>query len=306
MAMNSVRARDVAAKHGAEKLVLVASRRTDMPRFHLDEIIDGLNTGVFHPQPLMNPVFELAFTPGEIHSVGLWSQDYSLWLDRRGEVKYPYRYWYRFTLLPDDPAVKPVAPPLAEQLRQIKILARADGPDAVNVCIDPLFRYRPIGESEWRDPFTPEFLDEVMRGCSAAGITRVTISLIDYYRKVEERACRFGIEFFYTDKKTPGGIEAGICMGMKVKSAAGRYGIGLRSCCEPGLVDAGIARKGSCTDGRLLNSLFGAGASERPDPGQRRKAGCGCTLSMDIGRYAEYGPMSHHCGHDCPQCYARR
>jgi len=67
-----------------------------------------------------------------------------------------------------------------------------------------------------------------------------------------------------------------------------------------------LTAKASCVNGHLLNQILGPGASIRQDSGQRKKSGCGCTMSVDIGRYTEKGIWSHHCGHDCPQCYARR
>ncbi|HOO71727.1 MAG TPA: DUF1848 family protein [Spirochaetota bacterium] len=304
--MKIVSAESVAARHRAQKIVLVASRRTDMPRFHCDEIITGLNGGMFHPQPLMNPMYRFTFTHEQIHSVGLWTQDGSVWIKKRGEVTRPYHYWYRFTVLPDDPCIKPKAPPVDEQLRQIRELAGVDGPRAITVCIDPLCRYRAAGSSSWTDPFTADFFERVLSGCAVAGITRVTVSVIDFYRKVENRARRYGIEFYYPDKKNPEGAGDIIGMAAPLKSAAQRHGITLYSCCEPALVEAGAALKGSCVDGALLNTLFGPGASGEQDRGQRKQGGCGCTLSLDVGRYTENGPWSHHCGHDCPQCYARR
>jgi hypothetical protein len=304
--IKTLEARKIAARHRAEKLVLVASRRTDMPRFYLDEIIQGLNRGVFHPQPLMNPMFKLKFMPQDIHSVGLWSQDYSRWIERRSEVLHRYHYWYRVTLLPDDPLIKPVAPALDRQIGQVQQLARRDGPRAVNVCVDPLFHYRPLGQKKWRNPFTADFFERMMGGCADAGITSVTLSVIDRYKKVEARAKRFGVEFAYPDTHSPSGLDLVFSLAGAARDAAGRHGITLRSCCEPELVAAGLCLKGACTDGALLSGLFGPGASLKADHGQRKKAGCGCTLSLDVGRYIKTGPMSHHCGHDCPQCYAQR
>jgi DNA repair photolyase len=45
--------------------------------------------------------------------------------------------------------------------------------------------------------------------------------------------------------------------------------------------------------------LYGGRISLRRDPGQRRRAGCGCRVSVDIGSYGR-----HPCRHGCLYCYA--
>ena len=144
----------------------------------------------------------------------------------------------------------------------------------------------------------------VMDGCLEAGINRVRISFIDYYRRVENRAARCGIEFHYPGHDADDGwfMEKA----RLIHSLAVERSMETEGCCEPVLVAAGLCQRGACVDGAELVRLFGPGASLKPDTGQRRGAGCGCTRSLDIGRYTEQGPMSHSCGHRCPQCYARR
>ncbi len=275
-----------------------------MPRFYMDELVCGLNTGVFHPGALMNPVFEFRFVPGDIHSMGLWSQDLSVWMKRRDEIRPDYKFWYRVTILPDDRTIKPAAPSVHEQIKQVSSLARSDGPDTISVCIDPVLRYRHTGTEKWTDPFTSDFIKTVFDGLASCRISHVRISFIDYYRKVEMRAERAGIEFYYPGHSRDDGwfMEKAL----EIRSMADRYSLELESCCEGELANAGITSRGACVNGSRLVRLFGPGLSLSPDTGQRHKMGCGCTRSLDIGRYTETGPMSHKCPHNCPQCYARR
>ncbi|MBI4703723.1 MAG: DUF1848 family protein [Deltaproteobacteria bacterium] len=299
-------ARELADGHGAEKLVLVASRRTDMPRFHLDELLGGLRHGVLHPQGPRQPVWELRFTPADIHSVGLWSQDFGPWLARRREIE-GYRFWYRFTILPDDPVCKPRAPGVTEQLDRLAALCESGPPEAVFVFIDPLVRYRTAGEGEasWRYNFSAESLAPILRAAGRLGIRHVTTSIVDRYARAERRARERGVEIHFPDPADPADRAEMRRMLAAVRDAAASCGLALRSCCEPLLAQEGLGARGSCVDGPALVALFGPGASTRPDRGQRHKHGCGCTVAVDVGRYAEHGSWSHHCGHDCPQCYAR-
>ncbi len=135
---------------------------------------------------------------------------------------------------------------------------------------------------------------------------KITISIIDLYKKVERRAEKFGVHFCRTETESQEGREELLEMVEPVADITGKYGIKLLSCCENFLVKSGITEKGACVDGNYLNEIFGPGASVKSDPGQRKKYGCGCTAGVDIGRYIDQGRWSHRCFHDCPQCYARR
>jgi len=318
--METKTAREIAKKHFSDKLVLVASRRTDMPCFHLKELIRGLNEGQFHPQPLMNKLFRLTFKPNDIHSIGLWSQDFGPWMDGRKEIKPHYNYWYRFSILPDDTVCKPVAPPLKEQLNQLSCLVDSSSPEQVFLFVDPLIKYRLTGQREWRYNYSAESIEEIVKAAAISGITSISFSIIDYYSKIKTRAYNLGVEFYFFNPEKPEDLREMKNMMGDIKLIAATYSISIRTCCEKLLHDNGIitpgakvdGRKltqffgpGACVDGFKLIQLFGPGASLKADSGQRKKYGCRCTRAVDIGRYINSGEWSHACGHQCPQCYAR-
>jgi hypothetical protein len=304
--METKTAQEIAKKYKSGQVVIIASRRTDMPAFYTAELIDGLRQGVFHPQGKMQNIWEFKFAPSDIHSVGLWSQDFSKWLERRSEVNdLGYKFWYRFSILPDDPVCKPKAPAVAEQLKQLEKLVQLDMPQAVFVFIDPLIQYRKIGEQEWHCNFSEASLEPIIDKASQLGIKAVSTSILDYYPKVAKRAEKQGIEFKFLNPDNPADGQEMAEMVQRVKKVADKYHLALKTCCEKFLHTSGISQAGACVDGRYLNQIFGGGASIAVDSGQRKKYGCGCTASVDIGRYTEYGEWSHHCGHKCVQCYAR-
>jgi len=300
-------AKEIALKQKAKKIVLIASRRTDMPAFYLSELIKGLKEGKFHPQTMMQPMWELHFEPNDVHSVGLWSQDFSKWIDRKHEIAdLGYKFWYRFTILPDDPICKPKAPSLEEQLKQLETLANTDGSNCVFLFIDPLIKYRYIGENNWRYNFSEESIDMIVKKAHQLGIKNITISLLDYYKHVKKRALKRGIEFGFLNPNYQPDQEEMVGVVQRIKNITDAYQVGIKTCCETYLHSKGVTRQGSCVDGDYLNQLFGPGATVQADAGQRKQFGCGCTAAVDIGRYTEHGEWSHHCKHDCPQCYARK
>ncbi len=299
-------AKKIAATHKSDKVVVIASRRTDMPTFYGDELINGLKQGVFHPQGMMQGVWEFQFSPSDIHSVGLWSQDFGKWLQRWEEIKnLPYKFWYRFSILPDDPVCKPVAPPVKEQLRQLEALVKIAGKEAVFLFIDPLITYRRLGEKIWHYNFSTESLDSILCKASSFGIENITTSIMDYYPKIQSRAEKKGIEFRFLDADKSSNQQEIFRMIQVFKNVADNYKMSIKTCCEKILHSSGLTLQGACVDGRSLNKIFGPGASLKVDSAQRRKYGCGCTAAVDIGRYVEKGEFSHHCYHHCLQCYAR-
>lgn len=298
-------AKEIAAKHQSDKVVLIASRRTDMPSFYTEELITGLKQGAFHPQVMMQPMCELRFEPSDIHSVGLWSQDFGKWIERQEEVqKLPYKFWYRFSILPDDPVCKPKAPPVTEQLKQLESLVKIAGCQCVFLFVDPLIKYRKLGE-DWRYNFSTESVETILKCVSDLGIEHVTLSILDYYPKIKRRAQKQEVEFYFFSPDNPQDQQEMTAMVKTVKTVADNLAIKVKTCCEKLLHASGLTIQGSCVDGKLLNSIFGPGASLQVDNGQRKKYGCGCTLAVDVGRYMENGEWSHHCDHQCLQCYAR-
>jgi len=285
------------------KLILTVSRRTDMPAFYLQEIVEGLASGVFHPKGPYSPVWELRFSPSEVHSVHLWSQDFSKWISFRPSLdRLGYRYFYRFTILADDPICKPKAPRLADQIRQLGQIARIEGPELMDVAVDPIVRYRFNGEVRWNVN-----LDDFIRIADAvadAGVGRIRTSFFDRYQKLERRHKKMDrFEFLFFDKESRSDLDAMIDRVSLLAASAAERGICLETCCEKMLESSGIPnlRAGACVDGSRLNKIIGPGASVRPDSGQRRSLGCRCTGgAVDVGRY----DSSHVCGHQCPQCYA--
>jgi hypothetical protein len=261
---------------------------------------------VLHPQPMMQAMWELAFYPGDIHSVGLWSQDFGLWLEQRKSLSPGmYRYWYRFSILPDDPICKPKAPLVAIQLEQLERLVAEDGPRAVRVYVDPLMAYRKLGEVAWSSNAEPAAIEPIVRKVADLGMGAITVSVLDYYPKVAKRAAAAGVELrFFQPFREPDLSEMAALVEPIVSLAKG-YGVKVLSCCERSLADLGVLEAGACVDGPTLERLFGPGASSKRDKGQRRRFGCGCTMALDVGRYIQNGEWQHKCHHDCLQCYAR-
>jgi hypothetical protein len=138
----------------------------------------------------------------------------------------------------------------------------------------------------------------IAQEAAECGILRCITSFMDHYPKIHRRISTRP-EFAFIDPVLEKKIE--IVCGMEKELAAGN--IHLSVCCEKDLLEAfprGSSVTGSsCIPGNLIQKLFGDRLSLKKDSGQRTKAGCGCTLSSDIGSY-----RLQPCYHNCLFCYA--
>lgn len=277
----------------ADKIVLSASRRTDIPAFYLDWFLARLGQGSFVVQ---NPVGgvrrHVATHPQQVQAIVFWSKDFSRLLARTAELA-PYHLFFNFTLNSESPVLEPRVPPLTQRLGQLRELASRFGPASITWRFDPIVCWEEDGV---RRHNLGQF-DRILEAAASAGVERLVISFLDLYPKVEKRATRVPGFRFYRPS-----LDEMIDLAIPLAKRARAAGMRVLACCERALLDGlppGLIEPSRCIDNELLSRLYGPGASLAPDRGQRRSAGCGCQVSVDIGSYT-----LHPCAHNCLYCYA--
>jgi DNA repair photolyase len=144
----------------------------------------------------------------------------------------------------------------------------------------------------WRmDPIipgihTPKMVHSLAKRASGLGINRCTISFVTFYEHVKTRWPE-GLKT-YRDPAQQREI------GNAIKDILGGYGIILYGCAQPHL--RGLIMPSKCIDGEYYSAVTGFTFDTEKDPSQRKA--CGCTKSVDIGRYRA------GCVHNCRYCYA--
>jgi hypothetical protein len=121
---------------------------------------------------------------------------------------------------------------------------------------------------------------------------------MDHYPKIRKRISSMpGFEFF----DPPLEKKLDILTRLETELAFGN--IQLSVCCEKELLEflprKSTITRSTCIPGALIHQIFGGRISQKKDAGQRIKAGCGCTVSSDIGSYHQ-----QPCYHNCLFCYA--
>jgi hypothetical protein len=284
----------------AAKIILSASRRTDIPAFYMEEFMAGIRLGRFTvTHPFNGRALTVPASTERVHTIVFWSKSYGPFLrGGYGETLQAagYGLFFNFTVTSENPLLEPRVPPLPRRLDQLGELCRRFGPETVQWRFDPVCFYRAGTAGVVADNLGD--FDRIADAAAACGVTRCVTSFVDLYAKIRRRP-----------SPTPGfrfvepPLEERRRLLSDLAARLSRRGIRLATCCERELVDgmetAGAVEAAACIPGDRLVSLYGPGISLRRDAGQRVRLGCGCTVSRDMGDYRR-----HPCHHRCLYCYA--
>ncbi len=265
-------------------MIVSASRRTDIPAFYGEWLLQRLRQGhvlVRHPfRP--DRITRLSLAPETLTGLVFWTKNPVPLLGRLGEIEQlGHRFVFQYTLTTYGTELEPKVPAVAERVAAFRTLAERIGAERV------LWRYDPI-------LFTPDFspAEHLRRFAILAralrGHTRIcTISRLTLYAK-----CRRNLQGIDLEKPAE---EEMVAFASELAAIAGEHGLALRACCDGLLTDRCGIEAARCIDASLLAALSGRPVAVRRDGSQR--PGCGCAVSIDIGAY-------NTCAHGCRYCYA--
>lgn len=275
------------------RLVLSVSRRTDIPAFHLDWFVSGLEKGTFIVKnPVNGKPGLVPATRDKVAGFVFWSKDYASFLRQNIGEKILHMgmgVYFQFTI--NSPSIlERNVPALSARFTQLEELASRFGTKNISWRFDPICHWK---DSKGVNHHNMDSFLSIAEHAAGLGISHCITSFLDLYPKVRRRAEKEGI-FFYDP-----GLDRKREILSRMAKRLSRLGMELRLCCEDDLLPVeGFlnVHAASCIPGTFLEESFGA-LSKRKDPGQRK--GCHCTLSRDIGSYAEQA-----CLHHCLYCYA--
>ena len=282
-----------------EKIVISASRRTDIPAFYMDWFMSRIDKGEFEVvNPYNRRVFTVPATTDKVHTLVFWSKNFGPFLSGNyGEklLKRGYHLYFSFTVNTENPLLEPNLPPLSERRRQLEGLSGRFGAESVDWRFDPICFYRTETGTVRNNLGDFSAISDI---ASRNGVRRCITSFMDHYRKIQNRIKPMA-GFSFIDPPAEEKIE----ILLDLNRTAGEKDIRLHLCCEKELLsllpeNAGI-KQSACIPNHRLKAIHGGRISLAKDKGQRIQAGCGCRVSVDIGSY-----NLHPCRHNCLFCYA--
>ena len=281
------------------KILISASRRTDIPAFYMDWFMDRIDKGFFEVvNPYNGKKSITPADPGNVHTIVFWSKDFTRFINGKfGEQlrEKGFFLFFNFTINSESLILEPNIPPLEKRLEQAATLCSQFGPETVQWRFDPICFYTmPDGSIQNN---LGDF-SKIAGHLASLNIRRCITSFMDHYAKIKKRPSPYA-GFTFIDPV----IEEKVRILKKMESISAALNIKLQTCCEHNVLAAlppeSEITGSSCIPNRLLADLFGGKLSLKKDAGQRIKQGCGCMVSTDIGIYNR-----QPCYHNCRFCYA--
>jgi len=258
-------------------MIISASRRTDIPAFYADWLVNRLNAGYCLVKNPHNPaqIKRVSLLPEDVDGIVLWTKNAAPLLPKLSALD-NYSYYFQYTITPYHADIEAG---LADKKNTIipAFLELADIIGAKRM----IWRYDPI-------IITPRYsysyhITAFTKLCKllAGSCEKCVISFAIAYKSVAKNLAGIGHAQLDAEDK--------FRLAKDLMHIAKEYGITLCACCElPGLYALGV-QPISCIDA----SLFGVNAP--CDKNQRK--GCNCAVSVDIGAY-------NSCMNGCIYCYA--
>jgi DNA repair photolyase len=263
-------------------MIISASRRTDIPAYYSDWMLNRIKERFVYVRNPMNlhQVSKIKLAPEVVDAIVFWSKNPQPMLDKLRFFN-EYAYYFQFTLNPYEKDIEPHLPLKNEIIETFKKLSDTIGPEKIIWRYDPVFLNNQYTVSYHIDSFSE--LAYKLRGHTK----KVTFSFIDFYKKIVENIKSNGIMTVPTEEKNI------IAENFSKISVENNFLID--TCAEDIDLSKYNIDHARCIDDRLITKITGYKFTVEKDKNQRLE--CGCVGSIDIGEY-------NSCPNGCIYCYA--
>lgn len=265
-------------------MIISASRRTDIPAFYSEWLINRLKDGfVYIRNPrYLNRIVSVALNTDVVDCIVFWTKNPQPMLNKLEIIdKMGYAYYFQFTITPYDRDVEPNLPVKYEIMQTFKELSNKIGKHRIIWRYDPVIISREFSEQYHIDAFGK--MCDLLGGYTDTCI----LSFVDVYPKVQKR---MGFTMDYEVNHLT--INR---LAQRFSQIAKYHKITIETCAEAvDLSVYGIFHT-SCIDSKRIESIIGCPVHRKKDLIQRQV--CGCIESIGIGFY-------DCCSYGCSYCYA--
>jgi hypothetical protein len=265
------------------KIIISASRRTDIPAFYTNWFINSLKQGfVDVKHPYAKKWQRISLKPEDIGAVVFWSKNYSPLLRRIQEIeKRVTNLFFHFTITGNE-ILEPNVPHYIEAIKDFIFISKRYSPKHIIWRFDPICITDELSFDYYQDKFVR--CAERLQGYT----DKCYISFVNLYKKVI-----INLKKYVNQKPLKINEITKRKFAYKLACIAEKYNIKLYSCCNDYLLSEKVG-KASCINGHYLSHLFNIFVDTRSAPTRKE---CACTKSIDIGKY-------NTCFHGCIYCYA--
>ncbi|MFX1574753.1 MAG: DUF1848 family protein [Promethearchaeota archaeon] len=276
--------------------IISCSRRTDIPAFLMDWVIDKIKIGYVD---VVNPfnrqqVNSVSLNPIDVKCFVWWSKNFKEWIkvyqNNRDLFNAFKGHTFQFTINSPSELEKNIHASLEERFKQIEWLIKEFSLLAINFRYDPIIYYKKKGSNKISNNLGK--FKFIIEKASHLGIRELIFSFATIYTKVKNRMNARG----YIPIDPP--LEKKREILSNLIKVCSDFGIHMKACCQPELLDMEGIEQAHCIDAYKIEKLIGDTIPKIRDTGQRDN--CGCFKSKDIGGYTGI----FRCRHNCDYCYA--
>lgn len=270
-------------KKGGSRMIISASRRTDIPSYYSDWFFNRIKEGYAYVRNPMNfhQIGEVTLSPNIVDGIVFWTKNPLPMINRLDELS-DYIYYFQFTLNAYGKDVEPNIPSKNNILiPAFQELSQKSGKDKV------IWRYDPI---LFNDYYTAEYhlkYFKILVDKLAEYTEKCTVSFLDLYKNTQKSTASLKL-------KNPTFQQKEELM-QQFSEIAGDAGIYIDTCAEDIDVSKFGVRHAHCIDKARFERLGNCKLIVEKDKNQRPE--CGCVASIDIGAYSS-------CKNGCLYCYA--
>lgn len=265
-----------------KKMIISASRRTDIPAFYSNWFFNRIKEGFLYVRNPMNrkQISKILLNKEVVDCIVFWTKNPAPMMDKLKQLS-EYVYYFQYTLNPYGNKIEKNVPKIEKSLFNFKTLSDQIGSDRIIWRYDPIFYTDGFNYSDHL-----QFFEKIAKSLSKY-IKKCVISFLDVYKKCEKNMRPILFQTLEDAEMLNIAREFSlICQ---------EYGIEIETCAEEiDLSKIGIMR-GKCIDDKLISKISHKNIKVKKDKTQRDV--CGCVASIDIGSY-------NSCKHNCIYCYA--
>ena len=279
-----------------ESPIISCSRRTDIPAFLMDWVIERIKVGYVD---VVNPfnrkqISRVSLDPKIVKCFVWWSKNFGEWIKEYIKNKNLFKSYqahsFQFTINSPSELEKNLKVSLGDRFNQLKWLINEFGLSAISYRYDPIIFYRNKGSDRIKNNL--DKFRYIVENVAKFGIKEIIFSFATIYPKVENRMNARGYIPIDPNLSKKQEILNGL---IKITS---EYNILMKACCQPDLLKYNGIEQAHCIDAYKIEQLINEKIPKIKDTGQRKN--CGCFKSKDIGGYTGI----FRCKHNCDYCYA--
>jgi len=276
--------------------IISCSRRTDIPAFLMDWVINRIHIGyVDVPNPFYpSQIARVSLKPEDVKCWVWWSKNFKNWItnyqNHQDLFKAYKAHTFQFTINSPSELEGNLGVSVDERLNQLEWLINEFGKMAVNYRYDPIIFYKLKGSNKIKNNLNK--FSYIIEKVSSFGLKEIIFSFATIYTKVENRMKVRG--YIPIDPS----IEKKREILIKLIEICDNHNLKMKACCQPDLLNIKGIEQAHCIDAYKIEQLLGELIPKIKDSGQRKD--CGCFKSKDIGGYTGI----FRCKHNCAYCYA--